>query len=208
MTREISKDDYTEDEIKNLELGKCWCGKPKSEFDNLMRIYCSKDHRSDWYLRTITWSVFKNDVLDVKGKKCKKCGATKDDSKPRYEIALKQWRDEIKSKPNLRELIVQTRLKELEELEEKYQRIMNDDYLIDHEIYYQNRDDVPEKPNDYSFNVTFDVDHIKAVSLGGDMWNKKNLQILCTDCHKVKTKIDMQKLKNQRRGMKPLVKIE
>ena len=70
MVREQIKTDYTEDEIKNLEQGKCFCGKPRSEFDKGMRVYCCKEHRSDWYSRTITWSSFKDEVLAKLGKKC------------------------------------------------------------------------------------------------------------------------------------------
>ena len=34
------------------------------------------------------------------------------------------------------------------------------------------------------------VDHIVPVNLGGDMWDIKNLQVLCQQCHNEKTKID------------------
>ena len=40
------------------------------------------------------------------------------------------------------------------------------------------------------------VDHIKAIVNGGDMWNKNNLQTLCIDCHKKKTKEDLKERKN------------
>jgi 5-methylcytosine-specific restriction protein A len=31
------------------------------------------------------------------------------------------------------------------------------------------------------------VDHILEVASGGAMWDKKNLQVLCSNCHKIKT---------------------
>lgn len=43
-----------------------------------------------------------------------------------------------------------------------------------------------------------------TVTIDGNMWDKDNLQILCTDCHKDKTKEDMKKIKAKRRGLKPL----
>ncbi len=32
-----------------------------------------------------------------------------------------------------------------------------------------------------------EVDHIKEIAAGGDMWDKENLQTLCYSCHKKKT---------------------
>ena len=50
---------------------------------------------------------------------------------------------------------------------------------------------MPECMND----ERFEVDHIVAVSLGGDMWDEDNLQVLCYTDHKKKTKKDMEKLR-------------
>lgn len=36
-----------------------------------------------------------------------------------------------------------------------------------------------------------EVDHIIAISLGGHPWDYRNLQILCSACHRIKTKSDM-----------------
>lgn len=36
-----------------------------------------------------------------------------------------------------------------------------------------------------------DVDHIIAIVLGGHPWDYRNLQLLCSDCHKIKTKSDI-----------------
>ena len=204
MSREISKSDYSEEELENLKLKKCWCGKPRSEFDKHMRVYCSKKHQQEWYKRTITWSVFKDDILEERGKKCVKCNVTPDDSKPRFEKALQEWKKKILAIPNFKQRLESLRIQKLNELEEKYQQIMNDDYLIEHGLYYDLREEYGNKPSDYEFEVRFDVDHIIAVALDGDMWNKDNLQILCTDCHKNKTKEDMKKIKAKRRGLKQL----
>ncbi len=209
MVREVSKSDYTEDELKNLEAGKCWCGKPRNEFDKLMRVYCSIAHRTDWYARTIMWSSFKDEVLAEQGKKCNDCGKIPTDSKKSYQEAVDEWQKKIQELPNFRKMLDKIRIELLNELEKKYQNIMSDEYLIEHELWYEIRDNRElEKPNDYKYEIHYDVDHIIAVSLGGDMWDKKNLQVLCTRCHKIKTKIDMQKLRAQRKGLKPLVRIE
>ncbi len=34
------------------------------------------------------------------------------------------------------------------------------------------------------------VDHIKPVSRGGDMWDDDNLETLCASCHSQKTRIE------------------
>jgi len=37
-----------------------------------------------------------------------------------------------------------------------------------------------------------DVDHIIPVRMGGNPLNKDNLRTLCKDCHKAKTKLDLE----------------
>lgn len=37
-----------------------------------------------------------------------------------------------------------------------------------------------------------EVDHIIAIVLGGHPWHKKNLQTLCSKCHRVKTSSDVR----------------
>lgn len=48
-----------------------------------------------------------------------------------------------------------------------------------------------------------EIDHIKALINGGDMWDKNNLRVLCHKCHVKKTKHDFYEKKyvahNQRR---------
>ncbi len=42
------------------------------------------------------------------------------------------------------------------------------------------------------------VDHIIALVNGGDMWNENNLQTLCVECHKKKTKEDLKERKKKK----------
>jgi len=42
----------------------------------------------------------------------------------------------------------------------------------------------------------FNCDHIQPIAAGGDMWDKNNLQTLCVECHKKKTKIDRKIIKS------------
>lgn len=45
-------------------------------------------------------------------------------------------------------------------------------------------------------------DHIKPIALGGDEWDLDNVQTLCTDCDKIKTRQDMKKIAELRRKEK------
>jgi 5-methylcytosine-specific restriction protein A len=40
-----------------------------------------------------------------------------------------------------------------------------------------------------------DVDHIIPVRMGGQLFDKDNLRTLCKECHKAKTKLDDESLK-------------
>ncbi len=40
-------------------------------------------------------------------------------------------------------------------------------------------------------NWAFEMDHIIAIVLGGHPWDERNLQPLCPNCHKIKTKSDV-----------------
>jgi len=199
VPREQVKSDYTEDEIKNLEAGKCWCGKPRSEFDKGMRVYCCKDHRAQWYERTITWSQFRDEFIGKVGKKCAKCGCTPESIKSGEKSAYKDWVKLVKKNPVAMKIIQKARIQKLEEVEKQYQDAMSDDYLIKWEFGYRSSElpeGVPKKPPEDNWIFDrFEVDHIKAVSLGGEMWNEKNLQVLCYADHKLKTKEDMKKLR-------------
>jgi len=48
-------------------------------------------------------------------------------------------------------------------------------------------------------------DHIIPIALGGDEWDIKNVQTLCIDCNKIKTKLDQQKIAEVRRKEKAVI---
>ncbi|MCY4492182.1 MAG: HNH endonuclease signature motif containing protein [Thaumarchaeota archaeon] len=50
------------------------------------------------------------------------------------------------------------------------------------------------------------VDHITPHAAGGDFWDEKNLQVLCENCHKIKTLQDIKIIQNAKmsNGMFPL----
>jgi len=208
MARESIRTDYTEDEIENLENKKCWCGKPRSEFEKGMRVYCSKVHRAEWYARTITWSAFRDEFIGKVGKICAKCGATPESLKNNEKSQYSDWIELVKKNPDAMKIVRLARIEKLKEVEKQYQDAMSDDYLIKWEFGYSRSelpDGIPKKPQEDNWIAErFEVDHMLAISLGGDEWDEKNLQVLCYADHKIKTKSDMSKLKAKRRGLKPL----
>ena len=46
------------------------------------------------------------------------------------------------------------------------------------------------------------ADHIKPIALGGDEWDMENIQTLCNDCNKIKTKQDQADIGKLRRQEK------
>lgn len=203
MVREQIKTDYTEDEIKNLENKKCWCGKPRSEFDKGMRVYCCADHRSEWYSRTISWGELKNNFLDKKGKKCAKCGCTPESLKKGEKSEFKDWLKLVKANPAAMKIVEQVRLKKLKDVEEMYEKAMDDDYIIKWEFGFRHSEGfkgIPPAPQEDSFlSERFEVDHILAICNGGDQWDEKNFQVLCYADHKLKTKEDMKLFRSNKK---------
>lgn len=153
---------------------------------------------------------FKDNFLGKKGKICAKCGCTPESLKADGKSDYNDWLKEVKANPEAMKLIEKERISKLNDLEKKYQEIMNDDYLINWEFSHMSQPkDMPvglrvAPRKDNWVDDRFEVDHIKAICLGGDQWNEKNLQVLCYADHKVKTKEDMAKLKAYRKSLKPL----
>lgn len=191
--RENIKYDIPKEWIENFKRGGCpVCGKTKFEFDKGMKVYCSKKCRKLYNDRIYTWQEKRDKIIKEKGKKCEKCSKTeKQLSKYKEKYKEEQKRAYIEKHP---ELLEQRRKELMEEVEEKYQKALNltaNDLFLFHEI--------KELPWSYD---SFEVDHIKPVALGGDMFDEKNLQVLCYSCHKEKTKEDAKKIAELRKKEK------
>lgn len=205
MPREVYRNDYSIDELKNIKNGKCWCGKPRSEFNKRMRVYCCVKHREEWYKRTETWSNFRDRFIGKIGFVCKKCKTSKELMKLNVKRDLKEWYVKIKKNPKAMKVVEEERISFLYAIEENYKDAMNDDKMIDRAFGFRYRDNdiVPQKPAESSFvESCFEVDHIYPVAAGGPMWDEKNLQVLCNPCHKQKTKVDLILIKNYKRKLK------
>ena len=197
MAREPTKSDYTEEELANLRSGRCWCGVPRPEFAKGLRVYCSIKHREEWYGRTISWSGYRDEIMGEREKRCVHCGLDDDGLEKKYAGEMKKWKRAVLKDPRVREQMEARRIEMLNRVEELYAEAMDDWGLARQAVrgfgYYDSSSGWPEP-----HRAGFEVDHIVAVALGGDMWDKKNLQILCTACHRAKTAKDVGKIKQRR----------
>ena len=60
----------------------------------------------------------------------------------------------------------------------------------------------------YSFwhqHRTLVVDHILPIALGGEEFDETNLQVLCAECDKKKTRIDKARIAKAKRGSQPII---
>ena len=197
MTREQIKVDIPDDWMENLKHGRCWCGKDHTEFDKGQKFYCSQKHANDYSKRIKYWSTFKDKVLERDNHTCQQCLMSEKQFKENQSNEEKQYYEErVKEFP---EAINQARAIKLKDLQEEYERIMNDGYLAQH-IPWQVIEELNINRPDFNKKwFHLEVDHIKAVALGGEMWEEENLQTLCSDCHKIKTKNDMSLIKINRK---------
>ena len=184
---------FTDEELENLKNGKCWCGKDKSEFQKGMRVYCSPEHREIWRKKVLTWQEFRDDFLRKHGEYCDICGARNDERKIR-ERKFKERQKAIEElRPKIQDAIVAQRLLELEEWYEKeFKRAIDPKTIQDREVEeYAKYHDIPLPEFDEG-RIAFEVDHKIAIVNGGDEFDVNNLQVLCTECHKKKTKNDLK----------------
>ena len=120
-TRPLRRWNCTEEEARNLDNKKCWCGKERKDFEKYQVTYCCKAHNDEWWIKTDYVNTHKSKFLKTT-KECAYCG-----------------------------------------LEAKH-----------------------------SWNSSnMEMDHIIAIVLGGHPWHHDNLQALCSECHKIKTKSDV-----------------
>ena len=201
MRRKYIKESFTDDELQNMKDGKCWCGKPRTEFQKGMRVYCSPEHRAIWQSKILTWQEFRNQFLREHGEKCDICGVESpqreyerlygEKKKERYDLLMKM-------KPELEDKIIALRLEKLEsDYEIRFAEATDSSTINEYELerYAEAyKIPLPELPpyQYHSGSPAFEVDHIVAIVNGGNEFDKSNLQVLCQECHKKKTKSDMK----------------
>jgi hypothetical protein len=201
MRRKYIKEGFTDDELQNMKDGKCWCGKPRSEFQKGMRVYCSPEHRSIWQSKVLTWQEFRDRFLREHGEKCDTCGVESPHAEYErlYGEKKKERLDALMSmKSELQDGIIATRLERLEsDFEYRFTQAIDPSTIDEYELERyakSHKIPLPELPpwRPPDEKPMFEVDHIVAIVNGGGEFDHNNLQVLCHECHKKKTKSDMQ----------------
>ncbi len=197
MVRELIKNDVPELWRKRAKAGLCpVCGKDPSEFNKSMRVYCSVKCREKYASKYTSWNELRDKIFNERGKICKKCGKSQEKEKIKTEKRNKELLNQfIKEQKRLLEHF---RDKKLVELSKRYEidfKETMEDIKLAEDIKWQLPDDIRKKYNweTYPRELSFHIDHIKAIVNDGDMWDEKNLQVLCEDCHIKKTGQDMKK---------------
>jgi len=184
---------FADEELENLKKGKCWCGKDKSEFQKGMRVYCSPEHREIWRKKVLTWQEFKDEFLRKHGEYCDICGARNDDRETREKKFKERQKAIEELRPKIQDAIIAQKLLELEEwYEREFKRTIDPKRIYDQEVEeYAKYHNIP-LPEVDGGGIAFEVDHKVAIVNGGDEFDINNLQVLCTECHKKKTKNDLK----------------
>lgn len=194
------KNDVPDEWRRRQKAGLCpVCGKTAEEFEKRMRVFCSKKCRQEYADKYTFWSVVREEILERDGKVCADCSITYEKYLESHEKEkkkrLKGWIEQNQSAIDGERDEQLVRLSE--RFEEQYNQIMNDFWIADRLINWgRNADLRQELYRGLEYNPpSFEIDHIKAVCLGGDMWDKNNMRVLCNECHKKKTKEDHRKRK-------------
>lgn len=157
-----------------LEPAKTWiaedkcagCGKPKTEWKRSTRWKCCSTECTDKYVRESTYYGWTElrRAAIQRDGKCVKCGQIYTITKQLFESNLTQYYC-------------------------RYEIVLSKANPRHVEMW-----------NDTEWDVTlldmtkYVVDHIHPIALGGDEWDINNLQTLCQECNKPKTKIDAGKI--------------
>ena len=191
---------------KRAKAGLCpVCGKTSDQFEPRMRVYCSPKCRDEYASKYTYWSVERDKFIREHGKICDKCGITpekiKEYQKIEYSKRVKKWLSNPKHQKLLEQKRDEALVKLSERFEKDYDEIMNDELFFEREFWTE-KHSLRSHLVDYQ---GFAVDHIKALCNGGDMWDKSNWQVLCSECHKEKTRSDLKERKRIRNKTKQLI---
>jgi len=212
MARQLMKVDVPKNWIIRRNAGLCpVCGKDPSEFEKGMRVYCSVRCREEYAKCYCHWNDIRERIFKRDGRKCAKCGIT--NNKIHQDLIKKKKELMKKFVEEKKELIEYLRNKKLNELSERYEKdyknIMKDDLEFIEDNKWSIDEEILKKHGIYfsqfiEREMSFEIDHIKAIVNGGDEWDEKNLQVLCEKCHKEKTKRDMLERKRNKIKTKEL----
>lgn len=166
-----------QERIKNDQCPSC--GKPKSEWTRRTDWRCCSTKCTGIYVKEMVcygWPELRMMAFERDGFICAKCN----------KIPVKEeWnrnmsKKEFKKYMNQWHKVLLYRTKEIEGRKRLVAVLVDDSSLVG--------------------------DHIIPIALGGDEWELKNVQSLCSDCNKIKTKEDAGKIAAARRVINKLQK--
>jgi len=138
------------------------CSKPQNEWQRSKTWRCCSKECTIEYGKNIFWGWPALRRAAIKRDgKCVKCGRVETITKELMESDIQRYYD-------MYEIVL---LKTFIKYEEKYDDTTWEVQLLDMSKYV--------------------VDHIVPISMSGDEWAIENLQTLCQECNKIKTRIDM-----------------
>jgi ribosomal protein L37AE/L43A len=200
MVRQAIKNDVPDEWKRRLKAGLCpVCGKTQVEFDKGMQIFCSHKCRDDYASKYTWWSEIRDKILKRDNETCRKCGINNDKHRKQQEKLfnkkLKEW---IEKNKDFLEVRRNDRLASMSrQFEENYKEVMDDMRFARLVIPWEDQKELVDVSG-----IAMEVDHKIAVALGGDMWDEDNMQTLCENCHKEKTKEDMKKINGAKQCLK------
>jgi len=198
--REVMKNDVPILWRQRAKAGLCpVCGKTADQFEKRMRVYCSVKCRDEYASKYTYWTVEREKFLEQHGKICDECGITpekiKQEQKELYNKKINNWLSNPKNKLKLEEARDEALVRLSEYYQKKYEMIMNDESLFD-DTFWEEKQKIKKKIPHGDWG-NFHIDHIRALCNGGDMWDTSNWQVLCSECHKEKTKKDLKKYRGK-----------
>lgn len=190
--REAMMHNVPQEWLDNRKLGLCpVCGKSDEEFEKGRKIYCSKTCAKKYAECFMSWQDYKNSLLHEPV--CAMCGLTETTFKLQQNKRLKERNKMLLIK--YKNEIAAHKLERLRHAEQMFLediKRIEDASIDDWEIKTLLNNLGESLKEDYTSRTFFEVDHIRAITNDGDMWDKKNLQVLCIDCHRKKTKQDLK----------------
>lgn len=174
------------------------CGKTSDQFEPRMRVYCSPKCRDEYASKYTYWSVERDKFIRAHGNICDICGITSEKIKEykdvEYSKRVKEWLSDPVNYKRLEEKRDEALVNLSEYFEKNYNEIMNDVSFFDSSFW-----DERHGLRAVLINYTgFEVDHIESLCNGGDMWDMSNWRVLCSECHKKKTRQDLKERKRIR----------
>ena len=195
MPRETIKNDVPIEWRRRYKAGLCpVCSKVPEEFDKGQKIFCSVKCREDYASKFTTWDDLRTKALKLYGAECAKCGISNEKYRAQRATAekerVREWMDKNKDLLEHKRDELMIRLDGM--YREEFDKLKDDVYVAEHSMTWE------EKRVDLPYEKGFEVDHRTAIVNGGEMWDIDNLQVLCSDCHKEKTKKDLGERKIKR----------